>query len=65
MGTPFVYGRIADKNNFTNRKKEVELLKRNCRNENKTLRMNKLEYYNVLYFIFLVVLFIRAEWKHR
>ena len=31
----------------------------------KTLRMNKLEYYNVLYFIFLVVLFIRAEWKHR
>ena len=33
--------------------------------ENKTLRVNKLEYYNVLYFIFLVVLFIRAEWKHR
>lgn len=39
MGTPFVYGRIADKNNFTNRKKEVELLKRNCRTENKPFRM--------------------------
>ena len=39
MGTPFVYGRIADKNNFTNRKKEVELLKRNCRTENKPYGM--------------------------
>lgn len=39
MGTPFVYGRIADKNNFTNRKKEVELLKRNYRTENKPFRM--------------------------
>ncbi|WP_291530640.1 AAA family ATPase [Bacteroides sp. UBA939] len=29
MGTPFIYGRIADESNFTNRKKEVELLKRN------------------------------------
>lgn len=29
MGTPFIYGRIADSSNFTNRKKEVELLKRN------------------------------------
>ena len=39
MGTPFVYGRIANKNNFTNRKRGVELLKRNCRTENKPFRM--------------------------
>lgn len=29
MRTPFIYGRIADKNNFTDREKETELLKRN------------------------------------
>ena len=39
MGTPFVYGRIADKNNFSKRKKEVELLMRNCRTEIKPFRM--------------------------
>ena len=39
MATPIVYRRIADKNNITNRKIEVELLKRNCRSENKPFRM--------------------------
>lgn len=29
MKTPFLYGRIAENENFTNRKREVELLMRN------------------------------------
>lgn len=29
MNTPFVYGRIADKENFTDRKEELEMLIQN------------------------------------
>lgn len=35
MGTPFVYGRIADKNNFTNRKKKL-----NCSSATAVLKIS-------------------------